>query len=61
MSGIGFIRYAHNQKLGNANNEKSFETSKPKGLNRISKVGYGHLCAREENIIFINNYIIYEL
>jgi hypothetical protein len=27
----------------------------------ISKVGYGHLCAREENINFINNYIIYEL
>ena len=29
-----------------------------KGLNRIAKVDYGHLCLREENISFKNNYII---
>ena len=22
---------------------------KPKGLNRVAKIGYGHLCMREEN------------
>jgi hypothetical protein len=49
-SGIDFIRYAHNEKLGNPNNEKSFEASNPKGLNRISKIGYGHLYLMEENL-----------
>ena len=29
-----------------------------KGLNRIAKIDYGHLCLREENISFKNNYII---
>jgi hypothetical protein len=29
---------------------------KPKVLNRIAKIGYGHLCLREENISFDNNY-----
>jgi hypothetical protein len=24
----------------------------PKDLNRIAKIGYGHLCLREENLIF---------
>jgi hypothetical protein len=37
------------------------EARKPKGLNRITKIGYGHLFLREENLIFIDNYIIYEL
>jgi hypothetical protein len=23
---------------------------KPKGLNRIARIGYGHLCMREENL-----------
>ena len=32
-------------------------TIKPKGLKRIAKIGYGHLCLREENLSFINNYI----
>jgi len=30
---------------------------KPKGLNGIVKLGYGHLCLREENLSFIINYI----
>jgi hypothetical protein len=29
---------------------KSLGAIKPKGLNRISKIGYGHLCLREENL-----------
>jgi len=28
---------------------------KPKVLNRIAKIGSGHLCLREENLSFINN------
>ena len=32
--------------------------SKPKGLIPILKIGYGHLCLREENLRFNNNYII---
>jgi hypothetical protein len=31
---------------------------KPKGLNRIAKIVYDHLCLREENIGFDKNYII---
>jgi len=31
---------------------------KLKGLNRIAKMGYDHLWLREENLSFINNYII---
>jgi hypothetical protein len=31
---------------------------KPKGLNRLAKISYGHLYLREENVSFINNYII---
>jgi hypothetical protein len=34
------------------------EAIKPKGLNRIDKIGYGHLCLREENLPFNNNKII---
>jgi hypothetical protein len=26
------------------------EAINPKGLNRIAKIGYGHLCPREENL-----------
>jgi hypothetical protein len=28
------------------------EVIKPKGINRIAKIGYGHLCLREENLSF---------
>ena len=28
---------------------------KPKGLNMITKIGYGHLCLREENLNFIRS------
>ena len=36
-------------------NDKSFGVIKPKGLNKIDKFGYGHLCLREKNLSFINN------
>ena len=36
---------------------KSLGVIKLNGLNRITN-GYGHLCRREENLSFINNYII---
>jgi hypothetical protein len=29
-----------------------------KVLNKLAKIDYGHLCRREENISFSNNYII---
>jgi len=31
---------------------------KPKGLNRIAKIGQGHIGLREDNISLNNNYII---
>ena len=37
---------------------KDLGASKPKGLHRIAKIVYGHLCLREENLSFINNYSI---
>ena len=33
----------------------------PKALNRIAKFGLSHLCLREENLSFNDNYIILEL
>jgi hypothetical protein len=30
-------------------------------IKKIAKIDYGHLCLREENIRFINNYIIQTL
>jgi hypothetical protein len=32
---------------------------KPKVLNIIAKIDYGHLCLREENLSLNNNYMIY--
>jgi hypothetical protein len=29
---------------------KGLGAIKPKGLNRIARIGYGHLCMREENL-----------
>jgi hypothetical protein len=37
---------------------KDLGAIKPKGINRIAKIGYGHIFLREENLSFINNYII---
>ena len=34
--------------------QKSLGAWKPTGLNRVSKLGYGHLCLREENLTFDN-------
>jgi hypothetical protein len=38
MSGITFIRYAQNRKIGKPNN-LVLGAIKPKGLNRITKIG----------------------
>jgi hypothetical protein len=32
--------------------KKCLGAIKPKGLNRIAKIGYGHLCMRVENLSF---------
>jgi hypothetical protein len=50
--------YVKIRKFWKENNLKGFGASKPKGLNRIAKIGYGHLCLREENLSFNNNLII---
>ena len=41
-------------------NLKVLGASKPKGLNKIVKIGQAnlHVCLREENLSFDNNYII---
>jgi hypothetical protein len=39
VSGITFIRYAQNRKVGKPNNLKVLRASKPKSLNRIAKIG----------------------
>ena len=40
----------HNQKIGKPNN-LNLGAIKPKGLNMIAQIGYGHICLREENLI----------
>ena len=39
VSGITVIRYAKSRKIGKPNNLKSLGPIKPKGLNRIAKIG----------------------
>jgi hypothetical protein len=38
-----------------ANLFKDLGEIKPKGINRIAKIGQGHLCPREEKLSFISN------
>ena len=52
FSGITFIRYAQNRKIGKTNNLNFLGAIKPKGLNRIAKIGYGHIYLRGVNISF---------
>ena len=47
--------------IGKQNNLKSLGTRKPKAINRTVNIGEGHLCLREENLSFNNNYNIYGL
>jgi hypothetical protein len=58
VSGITFIRYTQNLKIGKPNNLKVLGAIQSKGLNRITKIGKGHLCLSEENLSLINIYII---
>ena len=53
VSGITFIRQAQYRNIGKPNDLKVFGNNTPKVLNRIAKIGKGHLCLR-----FVNNYII---
>jgi hypothetical protein len=40
--------HVQGRKIGKSNNlKKSLGTRKPKGLNRIAKIGYGKLCMGE--------------
>jgi hypothetical protein len=39
VSGITFIKYAQSRKIGKPNNLKVLGALKPKGLNRIAKIG----------------------
>ena len=61
-SWITFIRYPQNGKIGEPNNLKVLWINKTKVpqqdcLNRIAKIGHGHLFLREENLSF--EYYIY--
>ena len=44
-------------RFGKQNNLKVFERRKPKVLNKIAKTDEAHLCLREDNVSFPNNYI----
>jgi hypothetical protein len=35
--------------MNKSNYFKTLGARKPKGLNQMAKIGYGHLCPREEN------------
>jgi hypothetical protein len=51
-----FIKYPQYRNIGKPNYLTVFGRNKPKSLNRIANIGYGHLCLREENLSFNNNY-----
>jgi len=57
VSGIT-IRYPHSQKIGKPNNLNVLVARKAKGINKKTKIGYGHLCLKEKIRGFNNNYII---
>ena len=60
-SGMIFIGAVKAKNLENQIISKSLVARKPKGMNKISKMGYDYLCLREMNFSFINIYIIFEL
>jgi hypothetical protein len=47
-----------NFKVKRSEIQKVFQSKKKKRTNRIIKICYGHLFMRQENLSFINNYII---
>jgi len=51
---ISNVSSDHNKNV-DIKNLKVLGAIKPKGLHRIAKIGYSHLCLREENLSFINN------
>jgi len=58
ISGITFITYAQNQKIGNPNNLTFWEQYTTKGLKHDSQNLLRHQCLKEKNLSFIDNYII---
>jgi hypothetical protein len=52
------IKFSAPRKIGKPNNFKTFGAIKLKVLNKIAKIGKGHLCLIEGNLSFNNNYII---
>ena len=55
MSGITFIRYDHNQNIGEPNNINVFGSKKSKGSKRDGQ--NRHKWQREENLRFNYNYM----
>jgi hypothetical protein len=51
MSGIIFIRYPANRKIGKQDNLKEFGSNKTNGLKQ-ERIGWDHLCRREEHLSF---------
>ena len=47
ISGITFIRYAQNRKIGKPNNLKVVGSKKTKANKQDSQFGYDHLCLRD--------------
>jgi hypothetical protein len=58
---ITFIRYDQYRNTGKPNNLAVFGSNKRKSLNGIANIGCSHLCLRERDLSFHNNYIIKEL
>jgi hypothetical protein len=53
ISGITFIRYAQNRKIGKSNNLKALGTNKIKDPKRDSKNRYGHPFLREAQVTYV--------
>ena len=46
--------------IGKPSHFNVFGIKKPNDLNRIAKIDYAHICLRDENLSFNNNYITQE-
>ena len=59
---VSILHQVHSKSKGwKTKYVKDLGAIKPKGLNRIAKIGSVHLCPREVYFSFINNYIIKQL
>jgi len=55
---MAFILYAQSKNILKANNLKSLGEINSKDLNRIVRLGNGHLCLREDNLSFILTWVV---